>query len=134
MVLDRRDVGHLHRHLCFAEKSSIRGGDNLGDRYIDPDEFVLFQLSATVEEDRRECGEPGSLLRACFEVPGKPGSGSFVRGLCWLGPYSPLRGCLCPCGSTLRASAAAKTPRRRTSRNFKTRAEGYGNRFVAVAA
>src|SRR5687768_3526864 len=52
--------------------------------------------------------------------PRKPsgGGGFFGHGLPWLGAYSPLRGCLCPCGSTLAALATAKIPRRRMPRNF----------------
>jgi hypothetical protein len=38
-----------------------------------------------------------------------PGGESFVRGLRWLGPDSPLREC-----AVLAALAAAKIPRRRT--------------------
>ena len=54
--------------------------------------------------------KPESLFR---ENP--QGGGSFGRGLRWLGPHSPLRGC-----SGLAASAPAKIPRRRTPPNFKT--------------
>jgi len=43
-----------------------------------------------------------------------PGGGSFARGRCWLGHYSPLRGC-----AGLAALAAAKIPRRSASRSFQ---------------
>ncbi len=58
----------------------------------------------------RGATKPDGLLR---ENP--TGGGSFVRGLRWLGPYSPLRGC-----SDLAALAAAKIPRRSTPRSFQT--------------
>jgi len=69
----------------------------------------------------RGATKPGGLF---LENP--PGGGSFVRGLRWLGRYSPLRGCsVGQSGSDLAALATAKIPRRRTSRNFQTRSKGY---------
>jgi hypothetical protein len=43
-----------------------------------------------------------------------PGGGSFARGRCWLGRYSPLRGC-----SDLAALATVKIPRRSIPRSFQ---------------
>src|SRR5260370_852267 len=61
----------------------------------------IFDLGAT---------KPAGLFR---ENP--PGGGSFVRGLRWLGRYSPLRGC-----SGLAALATVKIPRRSAPRSFQT--------------
>jgi len=58
----------------------------------------------------RRATKPGGQLR---ENPS--GGGSFGRGLCWLGPYSPLRGC-----ADLAALASAKIPRRSTPQYFQT--------------
>src|SRR5580765_4876080 len=59
---------------------------------------------------KRGATQPDGLSR---ENP--PGGGSFVWGLCWLSPYSPLRGC-----SGFAALAATKIPCRTTPRNFQS--------------
>ena len=67
----------------------------------------------------------GATKPAGLFLENPPGGGSFVRGLRWLGRYSPLRGC-----SSLAALATAKIPRRRTPRNFQT---GSKNKTPAEA-
>jgi hypothetical protein len=62
-----------------------------------------------------------------FEMPAKkrpdgespPGGRSCARGLCWLGPYSPLWGC-----ADLAASSTVKIPCRRPPFNFQTGSQG----------
>src|ERR1700722_1520363 len=67
---------------------------------------------------------PGSASWRRATKPDRPwrrnpsGGGSFGRGLRWLVPYSPLRGC-----SELAALSRAKIPRRRHPRIFETGSE-----------
>ena len=70
--------------------------------------------------DEREATPPD---RPCCENP--PGGRSFARGLRWLGPYSPLRGC-----AGLAALSTAKIPCRRTPFNFQTGSEPTRGRCI----
>jgi hypothetical protein len=63
----------------------------------------------------RGATKPGGLLR---ENP--PGGESFARGLRWLVPYSPLRGC-----SELASLSTGKILRRRPPPNFKTGSQTF---------
>ncbi len=65
-----------------------------------------------------EVCDRGATKPAGLFLENPSGDGSFGLGLCWLGRYSPLRGC-----TGLAALAQPKIPRRRTPSNFQTGSE-----------